>query len=448
MTMWLFTAFGFFSIVQKQKGDTLTIRARVRDDLDRLREHYLPSLSSTVAGGGTDYPFRATAGRKAVATAVARIAEDITYSNFKNEVAREIGHERAHVYGSVWGVMRGLEDLKERATGRTGSRRSRWSAGPKRSTRCWCCSLLHQSAAPPGSACSRSTGSLRTYPATRHSYRCRSAAGCSRWRGSRAGTRSPSTAITSAWRCPFVSMPDGARRSDLRECLRSLRVHRVSLALWKDHLAEWKERKEEQVEARGLGTQEQAAALEAVTRRHQGLAGLSQLVADHLVSRETLFRGLGALLEELGAANRLRASGVGQAVDALDRARRILQRLGEEEQARPREPMPDKLRELERRLSETSLRTSAAVRHGVRVASYAQYDGECARFLVLAGLEEGGHPRAPVRPSRAEADLAARLGLGTPEEELLRQARIAAAAASRAREQVLLSWFRRSGWRS
>jgi hypothetical protein len=34
----------------------------------------------------------------------------------------------------------------------------------------------------------------------------------------------------------------------------------------------------------------------------------------------------------------------------------------------------------------------------VRVASYAQYDGECARFLVLAGLEEGGHPRAPVRP--------------------------------------------------
>jgi 8-oxo-dGTP diphosphatase len=70
-----------------------------------------------VAGGGTDYPFRATAGRKAVATAVARIAEDITYSNFKNEVARELGHERAHVYGSVWGVMRDLEDLKERATG-------------------------------------------------------------------------------------------------------------------------------------------------------------------------------------------------------------------------------------------------------------------------------------------------------------------------------------------
>jgi hypothetical protein len=196
---------------------------------------------------------------------------------------------------------------------------------------------------------------------------------------------------------PFVSMPDGARRSDLRECLRSLRVHRVSLDLWKDHLAEWKERKEEQVEARGLGTQEQAVALEAVTRRHQGLAGLSDLVADHLASRETLFRGLGALLEELGAANRLRASGVGQAVDALERARRILQRLGEEEQARPREPMPDKLRELERRLSETSLRTSAAVRHGVRVVSYAQYDGECARFLVLAGLEEGGHMRSPGR---------------------------------------------------
>jgi hypothetical protein len=28
--MWLFAPFGFFSIVEKQKGDTLTIRARVR----------------------------------------------------------------------------------------------------------------------------------------------------------------------------------------------------------------------------------------------------------------------------------------------------------------------------------------------------------------------------------------------------------------------------------
>ncbi len=133
--MWLFTPFGFFSIVQKQEGDTLTIRARVREDLDRLREQYLPSLSSTVAGGGTDYPFRATAARKAVATAVARITEDITYSNFKNEVARELGHERAHVYGSVWGVMRDLEDLKEQSTGpRQRSAPSSGGAPPAKAT--------------------------------------------------------------------------------------------------------------------------------------------------------------------------------------------------------------------------------------------------------------------------------------------------------------------------
>lgn len=44
--MWLFTTFGFFSIIEKEKGDVLTVRARVRADLDRLRECYLPSLSA------------------------------------------------------------------------------------------------------------------------------------------------------------------------------------------------------------------------------------------------------------------------------------------------------------------------------------------------------------------------------------------------------------------
>jgi hypothetical protein len=42
-------AFGFFSIVQKQKGDTLTIRARVREDLDRLREQHQASSLSRAA---------------------------------------------------------------------------------------------------------------------------------------------------------------------------------------------------------------------------------------------------------------------------------------------------------------------------------------------------------------------------------------------------------------
>ena len=57
--MWLFTTFGFFSIVQKQSSDGfLTVRARAADDLDRLRNR-VPQLSPTIVGGGTDYPYRA-----------------------------------------------------------------------------------------------------------------------------------------------------------------------------------------------------------------------------------------------------------------------------------------------------------------------------------------------------------------------------------------------------
>jgi hypothetical protein len=46
--MWLFTTFGFFSVVQKSHSDGLTVRARDAADLDRLRAEYLPELSATV----------------------------------------------------------------------------------------------------------------------------------------------------------------------------------------------------------------------------------------------------------------------------------------------------------------------------------------------------------------------------------------------------------------
>jgi len=111
--MWLFTTFGFFSIVEKEAGDVLTVRARVRKDLDRLRERYLPTLSPTEANTGTDYPYRATASRSAVADAMSRVAEDIRYPNFKDAVADELGPPRAHLYHSVWSVLYDAE-AKER----------------------------------------------------------------------------------------------------------------------------------------------------------------------------------------------------------------------------------------------------------------------------------------------------------------------------------------------
>lgn len=109
--MWLMTPVGFFSVVQKP-GDAqarvLTVRARVRADLEALRERVLPELGPIQAHQGTDYAFRAQAPQAAVARAMAALVMDVAYDNFKNEVSRVQGHDRAHAYGEVWHALHEL----------------------------------------------------------------------------------------------------------------------------------------------------------------------------------------------------------------------------------------------------------------------------------------------------------------------------------------------------
>lgn len=106
--MWLLTPDGFYSIVQKRGETDLCIRARVGADLDRLRETYLSSLTETAETPGGDYRYRAWASHEAVSEALAAIARDLHYDNFKNEVARRDPH-RAHAYHEVWDVLGRLQ---------------------------------------------------------------------------------------------------------------------------------------------------------------------------------------------------------------------------------------------------------------------------------------------------------------------------------------------------
>ena len=110
--MWLITPVGFFSVVQKTgdiAADTLTVRARVRGDLDALREHYLPSLSPVQESKTNDYRFRAVAPRADVAAAMASMVNQLKYSNFKSQVATVQGNARAHLYHGVWDVLHRLQ---------------------------------------------------------------------------------------------------------------------------------------------------------------------------------------------------------------------------------------------------------------------------------------------------------------------------------------------------
>jgi hypothetical protein len=115
--MWLFTTFGYFSVVQKPGMRDLTVRARVRADLVRLRRGYLPELGRTVTGAGTDYPFRAVVSREAFARALAQVAREIRYANFKDEAVRRLGPARGAVYRDVWKSVAKLETLDASSEG-------------------------------------------------------------------------------------------------------------------------------------------------------------------------------------------------------------------------------------------------------------------------------------------------------------------------------------------
>lgn len=113
--MWLMTPVGFFSVVRKPTDlefDTLTVRARVRSDLEGLKARYLPELSAIQDSRVNDYRFRAVAPKVAVARAVARLVQDLDYSNFKDEVHRQQGAPRARLYHDVWATLHRLQGVK------------------------------------------------------------------------------------------------------------------------------------------------------------------------------------------------------------------------------------------------------------------------------------------------------------------------------------------------
>lgn len=135
--MWLITPVGFFSVVRKPtdiKAQTLTVRARVRSDLEALKEAYLPELGPIQESAVNDYRFRAVAPKAAVAQAMARLVQNLDYSNFKDEVAKRQGNTRAHLYHDVWSTLYKLQKVEpatERESLRKPARKSSRAKAPE-----------------------------------------------------------------------------------------------------------------------------------------------------------------------------------------------------------------------------------------------------------------------------------------------------------------------------
>ena len=113
--MWLLTTFGFFSIVEKPEDrgtGMVTVRARVRGDIESLRSRYLPELSEIEGTPERDYAWRGRVTREDLGKGLARVALDIDYANFETEVAQHMGYARELVYHDVYETLSALQQYK------------------------------------------------------------------------------------------------------------------------------------------------------------------------------------------------------------------------------------------------------------------------------------------------------------------------------------------------
>ena len=111
--MWVFTEIGFFSAVATPDDtNTIMVRGRVRNDLERLKEA-LGNLGQEVPEilqwENRDYPYRVLLPRQSWSKLMEQLADGICYSNFKSQVAATDGSKRASLYGRIWDIMLGAE---------------------------------------------------------------------------------------------------------------------------------------------------------------------------------------------------------------------------------------------------------------------------------------------------------------------------------------------------
>lgn len=111
--MWVMTEDGFYSAVQDtNNSDRVYVRARSREDIDRLRRIIGKTAGRVITDMGYDYPVRLWLTKADWANYLQNAASDITYPNFKDAVY-DVNPTRAKTYGRVWGVLLDIENENE-----------------------------------------------------------------------------------------------------------------------------------------------------------------------------------------------------------------------------------------------------------------------------------------------------------------------------------------------
>lgn len=106
--MWIVTRIGFFNIIEqdddREKG-LLTVKARSREDLQRLKDHYVWTDGRDIEESlVTDYRFRFKAPRKNVEEAIMQLVSEIDYGKTKPAISKDFP-ERSAIYLAVWDTL-------------------------------------------------------------------------------------------------------------------------------------------------------------------------------------------------------------------------------------------------------------------------------------------------------------------------------------------------------
>lgn len=102
--MWLITNQGYFSAVQKRGKDHVTVRSRVKRDLERFTR-LLDDLTVIHHTPRADYEYRIHLTHSAFALALARLALELDYDNFKDSVRCP---KRKRAFSSIWWTLMDL----------------------------------------------------------------------------------------------------------------------------------------------------------------------------------------------------------------------------------------------------------------------------------------------------------------------------------------------------
>src|SRR5947209_1813970 len=110
--MWLFTIYGFYSVVQDKKdAQRIQVRARVKDDIERLVEFAKRSGTSEameiISTPRADYAYRVVMNRSLWEQLARHLTADINYTNFKDAIHGE--PDRDDAYLDVWATMSELQ---------------------------------------------------------------------------------------------------------------------------------------------------------------------------------------------------------------------------------------------------------------------------------------------------------------------------------------------------